>query len=134
MSLKPNPGRTGHETRYTRDHEWVRLDGDIVTVGITDHAQEQLGDLVFVELPEVDREVEAADAIAVVESVKAASDVYAPLGGKVVEINQAVIDDPSVVNAEAESEGWLFKLELADSGSFDELMDEAAYREYLETL
>lgn len=134
MSLKPNPDRTGLETRYTRDHEWVRLDGDIVTVGITEHAQEQLGDLVFIELPEVGREVEAADAVAVVESVKAASDVFAPLAGKIVEVNQGVVDDPSLVNAEAESDGWLFKIELSDPETFLELMDEAGYREFLETL
>lgn len=134
MSLKPNPDRTGHETRYTRDHEWVRLDGDSVTVGITEHAQEQLGDLVFVELPEVGREVETADAIAVVESVKAASDVYAPLAGKVTEANQAVVDDPSVVNSDPEGEGWMFRLELSDPDMFETLLDEAAYREYLETL
>ncbi len=132
MSLTPD--RTGHETRYTKDHEWVRMDGDIVTVGITDHAQEQLGDLVFVELPEVGREVEAADAVAVVESVKAASDVYAPLAGKIVAVNQAVVEDPSLVNTEAENDGWLFKLELSDPEMFDELMDEAAYHEYLELL
>ncbi len=134
MSLKPNPDRTGHETRYTRDHEWVRLDGDIVTVGITEHAQEQLGDLVFVELPEVGREVEAADALAVVESVKAASDVYAPLAGKVIETNQAIVDDPAVVNSDPEGEGWMFRLELSDPDMFDTLLDEAGYREYLESL
>jgi glycine cleavage system H protein len=130
MSLKPDPA--GGETRYTKEHEWVRLDGDVATVGITDHAQEQLGDLVFVELPEVGREVEAADAVAVVESVKAASDVYAPLTGKVVDVNQAVVDDPSLVNTEAEGDGWLFRLELADPEMFDELLDEAGYREFLE--
>ena len=134
MARKPQSDRTNVETRFTKDHEWVRLQGDIVTVGITDHAQEQLGDLVFVELPDVGREVETADAIAVVESVKAASDVYAPLAGKVAGVNQAVVDDPSLVNSEPEGEGWLFKLELSDSGAFDELMDEAAYREFLETL
>jgi glycine cleavage system H protein len=134
MSLKPNPDRTGHETRYTRDHEWVRLDGDIVTVGITEHAQEQLGDLVFVELPEVGREVEVSDAVAVVESVKAASDVYAPLAGKVVEVNQAVIDDPSVINSDPGGEGWMFRLELSDPEMFDTLLDEAGYREVLESL
>src|SRR5208282_4678516 len=93
------------DTRYTRDHEWVRLDGDIATVGITDHAQEALGDVVFVELPEVDRMVEAGEACAVVESVKAASDVYAPLAGKVVETNQAVADEPALVNSDAQGEG-----------------------------
>ncbi|MGH7153840.1 MAG: glycine cleavage system protein GcvH [Acetobacteraceae bacterium] len=134
MARKPPADRTNLETRFTKDHEWVRIEGDIVTVGITDHAQEQLGDLVFVELPEVGREVETADAIAVVESVKAASDVYAPLSGKVVEANQAVVEDPSLVNTEPESKGWLFKLELSDSAAFDDFMDEAAYREFLETL
>ncbi|HEY6430748.1 MAG TPA: glycine cleavage system protein GcvH [Acetobacteraceae bacterium] len=134
MSLKPNPDRTGHETRYTRDHEWVRLDGDTVTVGITEHAQEQLGDLVFVELPEIGREVETADALAVVESVKAASDVYAPLAGKVIETNQAIVDDPSVVNSDPEGEGWMFRLELSDPDMFETLLDEAGYREHLESL
>jgi glycine cleavage system H protein len=134
MSLRPTVDRSGHETRYTREHEWVRLDGDIATIGITEHAQEQLGDLVFIELPEVGRDVEVSDAIAVVESVKAASDVYAPLAGKVVEINQAVVEDPSLVNSEPEGDGWMFKLELSDPEMFDTLLDEAGYREYLETL
>lgn len=134
MATRPSPDRTGQETRYTKEHEWVRLDGDVVTVGVTEHAQEQLGDLVFVELPEVGRDVEENDAVAVVESVKAAADVYAPLGGKVTEVNQAVVDDPSLVNSEPESDGWLFKLELADAESFENLLDEAGYREYLESL
>ncbi len=122
------------DTRYTRDHEWVRLDGDIATVGITDHAQEALGDVVFVELPEVDREVEAGEACAVVESVKAASDVYAPLAGKVVETNQAVADEPALVNSDAQGEGWFFRLEIDDTEAFNALLDEAAYNEFLETL
>ena|SRR5689334_4825012 len=122
------------DTRFTKEHEWVSLDGDIATVGITDHAQEQLGDVVFVELPEVGRDVAADEACAVVESVKAASDVYAPLTGKVVETNQSIIDDPSLVNSDAEGEGWFFRVELDDTGSFEALMDQAAYEEYLETL
>ena len=122
------------DTRYTRDHEWIRLDGDIATVGITDHAQEALGDVVFVELPEVDRMVEAGEACAVVESVKAASDVYAPLPGKVVETNQAVADEPTLVNSDAMGEGWFFRLEIDDTEAFNALMDEAAYTEFLETL
>jgi len=122
------------DIRFTKEHEWVRLDGDIATIGITDHAQEQLGDVVFVELPEVDRNVAADEACAVVESVKAASDVYAPLTGKIVEINQSIIDDPSLVNSDAEGEGWFFRLEIDDSLAFDALMDHAAYDEYLETL
>ena len=122
------------DIRYTREHEWVRLDGGDVTVGITDHAQEQLGDVVFVELPEIGREVTAEEACAVVESVKAASDIYAPLTGKVVETNQTIVDDPSIVNTDAEGEGWFFRIEIDDTDAFDALMDEAAYSEYLETL
>jgi glycine cleavage system H protein len=122
------------DKRYTKDHEWVVLDGDIATVGITDHAQEQLGDLVHVELPELERAVAEAEACAVVESVKAASDVYAPLAGKVVEINETIVDDPSIVNSDAEGEGWFFRLELDDPESFEALMDQDAYDEFLETL
>ena len=122
------------DIRYTKEHEWVRLDGDIATVGITDFAQGQLGDVVFVELPEIGRDVAAEEACAVVESVKAASDVYAPLTGKVVETNQALTDDPSLVNSDAEGEGWFFRLEIDDTDAFDALLDEAAYTEYLETL
>ena len=122
------------DTRYTRDHEWIRLDGDIATVGITDHAQEALGDVVFVELPELERMVEAGEACAVVESVKAASDVYAPLAGKVVETNQTVVDEPTLVNSDAMGEGWFFRLEIDDTEAFNALLDEAAYTEFLETL
>ena len=122
------------DTRYTRDHEWVRLDGEIVTVGITDHAQQQLGELVFLELPEMEREVAAGEACAVVESVKAASDVYAPLAGRVAEINETVVEDPTIVNNDAEGEGWFFRLELDDVEDFEALMDREAYDEYLETL
>jgi glycine cleavage system H protein len=122
------------DIRYTRDHEWIRLDGDIATIGITDHAQEALGDVVFVELPDLERTVEAGEACAVVESVKAASDVYAPLAGKVVEINQAIVDEPALVNSDAMGEGWFFRLELENTAAFEELMDEAAYNEFLETL
>ena len=120
--------------RYTKDHEWVVLDGDIATVGITDHAQEQLGDVVHVELPELDREVGVNEACAVVESVKAASDIFAPLAGTVVEINETIIEDPAIVNGDPEGEGWFFKLELDDPDAFEELMDADSYEEYLETL
>jgi glycine cleavage system H protein len=122
------------DKRYTKEHEWVTLDGDIATIGITDHAQEQLGDVVFVELPVLNREVVNGEACAVVESVKAASDIYAPLSGKVVETNQAIIDEPALVNSDAEGEGWFFRLELDDTEAFDALLDEDAYSEYLETL
>jgi glycine cleavage system H protein len=122
------------DKRYTKDHEWVVLDGDIATVGITDHAQEQLGDLVHVELPELERDVAEGETCAVVESVKAASDVFAPLAGKVVEINETIAEDPSIVNSDAEGEGWFFRLELDDTEAFEALMDQDAYDEYLETL
>jgi glycine cleavage system H protein len=119
------------DTRYTKDHEWVRLDGDIATIGITDHAQEALGDIVFIELPAVDREVTDGEACAVVESVKAASDVYAPLAGKVVEINDAIVEEPALVNGDPTGEAWFFKLELADVDAFDALMDEEAYNAFV---
>jgi glycine cleavage system H protein len=122
------------DKRYTKEHEWLVLDGDIATVGITDHAQEQLGDLVHVELPELEREVVEGETCAVVESVKAASDVFAPLGGKVVEINETIVEDPSIVNSDAEGEGWFFRIELDDPDSFETLMDQDAYDEFLETL
>jgi glycine cleavage system H protein len=122
------------QTRFTKDHEWVRLDGSLATVGITPHAQEALGDVVFVELPEPGREVAAAEACAVVESVKAASDVYAPLAGRIAEANATIVDDPSLVNSDATGAGWFFKLELSDAAAFDALMDEAAYTAFVESL
>jgi len=121
------------DTRYTEDHEWVRLEGVIATVGITNHAQEALGDIVFVELPEIHRELVEKEACAVVESVKAASDIYAPLSGVVMEVNGAIVEDPALVNREAEGDGWFFKLELSDPADFAELMDEDAYAAFLET-
>ncbi|MCC6717026.1 MAG: glycine cleavage system protein GcvH [Acetobacteraceae bacterium] len=120
--------------RYTKDHEWVRLEDGIATVGITEHAQEALGDVVFVELPDPGREVEEGEACSVVESVKAASDVYAPLTGRVTESNQAIIDDPALVNRDSGGEGWFFKLALADVAAFDALLDEDGYQAFLETL
>ncbi len=122
------------DKRYTKDHEWVVLDGDIATVGITDHAQEQLGDLVHVELPELERAVAEGETCAVVESVKAAADVFAPLAGKVVEVNETIAEDPSIVNSDAEGEGWFFRIELDETDSFETLMDQDAYDEFLETL
>ena len=122
------------ETRYTKDHEWVRLDGAVATVGVTDHAQEALGDVVFVELPKPGREVADGEACAVVESVKAASDVYAPLAGRVTETNEAVVDDPALVNRAAHGDGWFFRMELSDPASFAALMDEAAYKTLVDGL
>ena len=122
------------ETRYSKDHEWVRLDGATATVGITDHAQDALGDIVFVELPDPGRSVAEGEACAVVESVKAASDVYAPLAGKVTESNATLVDDPGLVNRAPTGDGWFFRMEVADKSAFAALMDEAAYTAFLETL
>ncbi|MDT7950908.1 MAG: glycine cleavage system protein GcvH [Acetobacteraceae bacterium] len=122
------------ETRFTNDHEWVRLADGVVTVGITAHAQEALGDVVYVDLPAAGRSVEAGEACAVVESVKAASDVYAPLKGTVTDRNDGLSDDPALVNRAPEQEGWFFKLRLADAAAFEGLMDEAAYRAFVESL
>jgi len=119
-------------TRYTKEHEWIRLDGDAATVGITDHAQSQLGDVVYVELPEIGKTFAAGAEAAVVESVKAASEVYAPAAGEVVAVNAALAEDPAKVNADAMGEGWFFKLRLADPRQLDALMDEAAYRRFVE--
>jgi glycine cleavage system H protein len=115
---------------YTREHEWIRLDGDTATVGITDFAQGQLGDIVFVEVPEAGRQVEKGGEAAVVESVKAASDVYAPVGGEVIEGNAALSDEPSLVNTDPEGEGWFFKLRLSDAAQVDGLMDADSYRAF----
>ena len=119
---------------YSKDHEWVELDGDIGTVGITEYAQEQLGDIVFVELPEVGRTVAKAEEFAVVESVKAASEIYAPMTGEVVEANESLNEEPAMVNDDAEGAGWIVKLKITDSSEFDDLMDEEAYKEFLETI
>jgi glycine cleavage system H protein len=114
--------------KFTQDHEWVRLDGDTATVGITPYAQEQLGDLVFIELPEAGRKFERGAAAAVVESVKAASDVYSPISGEVIEVNDGIVREPGLVNADPMGKGWLFKLKIADAAEIETLMDEAAYR------
>ncbi len=119
-------------TRYSKDHEWVRLDGDVATVGITDFAQQQLGDVVFVELPDVGKSVSKGDEVAVVESVKAASEVYAPVSGEIVETNAALEGEPAKVNADAAGEGWFFKVRLSDRSEFEALMDDAAYKAQVE--
>jgi glycine cleavage system H protein len=115
---------------YTEEHEWVRLEGDTATVGVTDFAQGQLGDIVFVELPDTGRQVTKGGEAAVVESVKAASDVYAPVTGEVTEANQALVDDPSLVNSDPEGEGWFFRLRLSDTSELDGLMDADAYKTF----
>ena len=119
---------------FTKEHEWVRVEGDVATVGISDHAQEALGDIVFAEVPEGGKVVAKGDDAAVVESVKAASDVYAPVSGEVVEGNAALGDDPSLINRDPEGGGWFFKLKLSDPSELDGLMSEADYREWVSTL
>ncbi len=119
---------------FTPEHEWIRVDGDTATVGITKHAQGQLGDIVFVDVPEAGRRISKGAEAAVVESVKAASDVYAPASGEVVEGNQALVHDPSLVNTAAEGEGWFFTIRLSDPSELEKLMDEPAYRSYVSSL
>jgi glycine cleavage system H protein len=120
--------------RYTQDHEWLRIAGDVATVGISDHAQEQLGEIVFVDLPEVGTTLGKGEDMAVVESVKAASDVYAPISGEVVEANESLTDEPGQVNDSPEDKGWFCKLKISNQGELDDLMDADAYQSFLETL
>ena len=117
--------------KFTAEHEWLKLEGDVATVGITQHAADQLGDLVFVELPEVGAELTKDGNAATVESVKAASDVYSPLDGEVVEVNQAIVDDPSLVNSDPQAAAWFFKLKLKNVSDIESLMDEAAYKDLI---
>lgn len=120
--------------RYTREHEWVRLNGDIATVGISDYAQEQLGDVVYVELPEVGKSFEKGAEACVIESVKAASEVFAPVAGEVVEVNAALNDEPGTVNSSPEGDGWFMKMKVANVADVNELMDGDAYEAFLETI
>lgn len=122
------------ETRYTKEHEWIRLDGDTAIVGITEHAQSQLGDVVFVELPEVGKKFAAGAEAAVVESVKAASEVYAPVSGEVIAVNDALADAPATVNEDAEGKGWFLKLKLADPAELEKLMTGQQYKDFVATL
>ena len=120
------------DTRYSEEHEWISVDGDVGTVGITDYAQEQLGDVVYVELPEIGAVVEKDGEMATIESVKAASEIFAPVSGEVVEVNSALDDDPALINGAAEAGGWIVKLRIADAGELDGLMDAAAYKAFVE--
>jgi glycine cleavage system H protein len=122
------------QTYFSKDHEWIAVDGTTATVGITDYAQSQLGDIVFAEVPAAGTKLEKGKEAAVVESVKAASDVYAPVSGEVIEGNAALGDDPSLVNTAPEGEGWFFKLTLSDASELDGLMDDAAYKAFVDTL
>jgi glycine cleavage system H protein len=115
-------------TLFTSDHEWLRIEGDVATIGITDYAQSQLGDVVFVELPKIGHSLKKAEAAAVVESVKAASDIYAPISGEVLEVNDALTAEPGLVNSDADGEAWFFKIKIADKTELGGLMDEAAYK------
>jgi glycine cleavage system H protein len=119
---------------FTQDHEWIDVDGDIGTIGITDYAQGQLGDITFVELPVVGGTVAKGDSVSVVDSVKAASDVYAPVSGEVTDVNEALGDRPELVNSDALIGGWLFRVKLSDKSELDDLMDDTAYRAYIEGL
>ncbi|MEH6701061.1 glycine cleavage system protein GcvH [Parasphingorhabdus sp.] len=119
---------------FTEEHEWVDVEGDTATVGITDYAQEQLGDIVFIETPEVGSELSQGDDAAVVESVKAASDVYAAVSGEVIEVNEALEDEPGLVNSSAEEDGWFFRITLSDKDELDDLMDEKAYKAFVDDL
>jgi len=119
---------------FTREHEWIRVDGDIATVGISDHAQAALGDIVFAEVPAIGKILAKGDDAAVVESVKAASDVYAPIGGEVIEGNAAIESDPALINRDPEGEGWFFKMKGINAAELEGLMDEAAYRDWVKTL
>ena len=120
--------------KYTKEHEWVRVEDDVATIGITNYAQEQLGDVVFVELPEVDAEVEPGNEFAVVESVKAASEVYAPVSGEVVAVNDELTGAPETVNADPGGKGWFVKIKLGDKAQLDKLMDDAAYKKFVADL
>ena len=119
---------------YTKEHEWISIDGDVATVGISDHAQEQLGEIVFVDLPDVGKTLSKNDDMAVVESVKAASDVYAPVSGEVVAINDTLADEPAQVNDSPEDKGWFCKLRISDTSELSDLMDADAYQSFLETI
>ena len=119
------------DVKFTEDHEWIRIDGDVGTVGITDFAQEQLGDIVFIELPETGAALGKGTQAGVVESVKAASEIYTPVAGEITEANEALVDAPDTVNAEAEGGGWFFKIKISDMSELEGLMDEAAYKEFM---
>ena len=119
------------DRKYSKDHEWVFIENNIATVGITDHAQESLGDIVFVELPEIGKNVSSGNEVSVVESVKAASDIFAPIDGKIIETNNKLNDDASIINKDPENEGWIFKIEISNSKNLDDLMSLEQYNEFL---
>ncbi len=117
--------------KFTEEHEWLRVEGDVVVVGITEHAAEQLGDVVFIELPDANTEVVKDDEVVVIESVKAASDILAPIDGEIVEVNEMLVDEPGKVNEDAQGDAWMFKMKVADASQMDEMMDESAYKKFI---
>ena len=119
------------EKKFTEDHEWVSIDGNIATVGISNHAQESLGDIVFIELPVIGKTVKAKEEICVIESVKAASDIYSPLDGEIIEVNNSLENEPSIINQEAENSGWIFKIKLTEPSQYEELMNNENYQKFL---
>jgi len=120
--------------RYSKEHEWVRVDGDSATVGISEHAVSELGDITFVELPEIGNTVSKDDSVAFIESVKAASDVYTPISGEITEVNERLEDEPEIINASPLDEGWIYKMRVSDNSELDTLMDEEAYKAYIASL
>ena len=119
------------EKKYTEEHEWVQLSGDIATVGITNHAQESLGDIVFVDLPNIGKEVKAKEELCVIESVKAASDIYSPIDGEIIEVNNELTNDPAIINKDSENSGWIFKIKISDKKQLDDHMDLNNYLEFI---
>ena len=119
------------EKKYSKDHEWIEVDGDNAIIGITDHAQESLGDIVFVDLPEINKVVKAGDEVSIIESVKAASDIYSPIDGEIIEINQNLTDDAAIINQSAETSGWIFKLKISNQSQLNDLMTLVQYEEFL---
>ena len=120
------------EKKYSKDHEWIEIDNDIATIGITNHAQESLGDIVFVELPTIGKQVSSNDEVCVIESVKAASDIYSPLKGEITEVNNKLETDASIINQDAENAGWIFKIKVTDPNEFDSLLSNDEYKKFLE--
>ena len=119
------------EKKYSKDHEWIEVDGDNAIIGITDHAQESLGDIVFVDLPEINKVVRAGDEVSIIESVKAASDIYSPIDGEIIEINQNLTNDAALINQSAETSGWIFKLKISNQSQLNDLMTLVQYEEFL---
>ena len=119
------------EKKYSKDHEWIELNGDIATIGITNHAQESLGDIVFIDLPEIGKKILSGDEVSVIESVKAASDIYSPLDGEIIEVNEMLTQDATLINKNAEDEGWIFRLKISDQSQIKNLMSFSDYEEFL---